>query len=144
MTQVNPEFLPDSLPPSSLVGRGLGGGVHSLSQRAWHTSPELWEKLKPLARQMRCKPTPAEKQLWQKLKNKQLLGLKFRRQHSIDRFIVDFYCNEVRLVVEVDGSIHDYTQEKADPYCCLKTLSARLYHFFRQTPRHLVGQEIIG
>jgi very-short-patch-repair endonuclease len=61
---------------------------------------------------MRHEPTPAEKQLWQKLRNKQILGFKFRRQHSIDRFIVDFYCSEVGLVVEVDGEIHEYTQEE--------------------------------
>jgi very-short-patch-repair endonuclease len=61
---------------------------------------------------MRHEPTPAEKQLWQKLRNKQILGFKFRRQHSIDRFIVDFYCGEVGLVVEVDGAIHDYTHEE--------------------------------
>lgn len=59
---------------------------------------------------MRCEPTPAEKLLWHKLRHKQLLGFKFRRQQTIDRFIVDFYCNEARLVVEVDGEIHDYTQ----------------------------------
>ncbi|MEW6491236.1 MAG: endonuclease domain-containing protein [Cyanobacteriota bacterium] len=100
------------IPPSPSTGRGLGGGVHTLSGHTWQTSPELWEKLKPLARQMRHEPTLAEKQLWQKLRNKQLLGFKFRRQHSIDRFIADFYCAEVGLVVEVDGSIHDYTQEE--------------------------------
>lgn len=96
-------------PPSSLAGRGLGGGVPGQS---WQTPPQLWEKLKPLGRQMRHQPTPAEEKLWQKLRNKQLLGFKFRRQHSIDRFIVDFYCNEAQLVVEVDGEIHDYTQEE--------------------------------
>lgn len=102
----------DSCSPSSLARRGLGDGVDTHAPQSWQTSPELWEKLKPLARQMRHEPTPAEKQLWQKLRNKQILGFKFRRQHSIDRFIVDFYCNEVGLVVEVDGEIHDYTQEE--------------------------------
>mgnify|MGYP001770978009 FL=1 len=101
-------FLPPSHSPSSLAGRGLGGGVH---RRGWQTSSELWEKLKPLARQMRREPTPAEDKLWQKLRHKQILGYKFRRQHTIDRFIVDFYCGEARLVVEVDGEVHDYTQE---------------------------------
>lgn len=84
----------------------------SSSRHAWQTSLELWHKLKPLARQMRRKPTLAEERLWQKLRNKQVLGFKFRRQHSIDRFIVDFYCGEAKLVIEVDGSIHQYTQEQ--------------------------------
>jgi very-short-patch-repair endonuclease len=78
----------------------------------WQCSPELWEQLKPLARQMRTEPTLAEKLLWQRLRNKQLLGFKFRRQQVIDRFIVDFYCHEVKLVIEVDGEIHNYTQAK--------------------------------
>ncbi|WP_083468861.1 endonuclease domain-containing protein [Nostoc piscinale] len=102
-----PKPLTNSNSPSSLAGRGLGGGVPG---QAWQTTPQLWEKLKPLARQMRCEPTPAEKRLWEKLRHKQLLGFKFRRQQTIDRFIVDFYCSEARLVVEVDGEIHDYTQ----------------------------------
>jgi very-short-patch-repair endonuclease len=61
---------------------------------------------------MRREPTPAEQKLWQKLRHKQLLGFKFRRQHVIDRFIVDFYCGEGRLVVEVDGGVHQYTEEE--------------------------------
>ncbi|MGM3305959.1 endonuclease domain-containing protein [Anabaena sp. WFMT] len=85
---------------------GLGKGVPV----PWQSPPELWKQLKPLARQMRTEATLAENLLWQKLKNKQLLGFKFRRQQVIDRFIVDFYCHEVKLVIEVDGEIHNYTQ----------------------------------
>jgi very-short-patch-repair endonuclease len=75
-----------------------------------NTTPELWEKLKPLARQMRHEPTPAENALWAKLRNRRLNDSKFRRQHAVYRFIVDFYCAEARLIIEVDGDIHDYTQ----------------------------------
>jgi len=78
----------------------------------WRTTPELWEKLKPLARQMRKEPTEAECILWQRLRNQQLSGFKFRRQHCIERFIVDFYCAEVGLVLEVDGPIHQYQPEE--------------------------------
>lgn len=80
--------------------------------QVWSTSPELWEKLRPLARQKRKKPTEAENVLWQCLRNRQLWGFKFRRQHSIERFIVDFYCAESGLVLEVDGPIHDYQPEE--------------------------------
>ena len=83
------------------------GGVNR-----WRTPPHLWEKLKPLAREMRRNPTPEEDKLWQRLRKRKVLGFKFRRQHAIDRFIVDFYCSEARLVVEVEGPIHRYTQEK--------------------------------
>lgn len=78
----------------------------------WNTSPELWEKLRPLAKQMRKAPTPAENFLWQRLRGKRFAEHKFRRQHTFDRFIVDFYCHEAQLVIEVDGLIHDYTQEQ--------------------------------
>jgi len=61
---------------------------------------------------MRREPTPAEKHLWKYLRNRQLLGFKFRRQHTIERFVVDFYCHEAQLVIEVDGEIHDYTPEE--------------------------------
>src|SRR4051812_39939218 len=80
-------------------------------QTPWATPPELWEKLKPLAKQMRAEPTLAENHLWRFIR-KQSLGIKFRRQHVFDRFIVDFYAHEVRLVIEVDGAIHEYTQEE--------------------------------
>jgi very-short-patch-repair endonuclease len=56
---------------------------------------------------MRTEATPAEKLVWRLLRNRRLCGLKFRRQITIDRFIVDFYCHELRLIVELDGEIHD-------------------------------------
>jgi very-short-patch-repair endonuclease len=76
------------------------------------TPPELWANLQPLARQKRQNPTLAEQQLWQRLRNRQLAQAKFRRQHTIERFIVDFCCPEHSLVIEVDGPIHDYTVEE--------------------------------
>ena len=48
----------------------------------------------------------AETVLWQKLKNKQRKGFKFRRQYSVNKYIVDFYCPELKLAVEVDGDSH--------------------------------------
>jgi very-short-patch-repair endonuclease len=68
--------------------------------------------LKPLAREMRTVPTAAEDALWQRLRDRRVGGMKFRRQHAIERFIVDFYCSEARLVIEVDGEIHGYTREQ--------------------------------
>ncbi len=76
------------------------------------TTLEIWDKIKPFARQMRHDPTPAENALWQQLRRKNVGEYKFRRQHPIDRFIVDFFCAEARLVIEVDGAVHDYTQEE--------------------------------
>jgi very-short-patch-repair endonuclease len=58
------------------------------------------------AREQRREPSKAEKMLWQELRNAKL-GAKFRRQHPFGRFVLDFYCDEARLVVEVDGPLHD-------------------------------------
>ena len=57
-------------------------------------------------RDLRVKQTEAEKILWQKLRNRQINGFKFFRQCSIGKYIADFYCSELRLVIELDGSQH--------------------------------------
>lgn len=80
--------------PSSLE-EGVGGGGVSI------------ETLKARAREMRNIPTEPENRLWQALKNSQLAGHKFRRQHVIGRRIVDFYCPAAKLALEVDGDTHD-------------------------------------
>jgi len=59
-----------------------------------------------LARKMRVNPTPAEKTLWSELKEKKLDGYKFRNQHPIHRYILDFYCVKKLLAIEIDGDIH--------------------------------------
>jgi very-short-patch-repair endonuclease len=69
------------------------------------------EKLYPRdtfwARTLRRSETQAEVALWALLRNRQLLGQKFRRQHSVGRFFADFYCAAARLAIEADGSSHD-------------------------------------
>ena len=65
-------------------------------------SPEIPRR----ARELRKRMTPCEKILWERLKGKYLLDYKFRRQHPIYKYIVDFYCHQLRLVIEVDGSVH--------------------------------------
>ncbi|MEA5472124.1 endonuclease domain-containing protein [Spirulina sp. 06S082] len=67
------------------------------------TTPEI----ELAARKLRDRLTPAEFYLWQALRNKQLGGLRFRCQHPVGRFILDFYCPSCKLAVEVDGGIHD-------------------------------------
>lgn len=63
-------------------------------------------KLKDRRKKLRNNPTQAEAFLWGYLKNSQLEGRKFRRQSSIKSFIVDFYCPEEKLVIELDGDFH--------------------------------------
>jgi len=64
-------------------------------------------KLYQYGRELRQSSTKAEKILWEYLRNRNLDGLKFRRQHPVDKFIADFYCHEKKLVVELDGAVHD-------------------------------------
>ena len=81
---------------------------------------------------MRKNPTPAEHLLWQRLRHKQVAGLRFRRQHPINRFIVDFYCAEARLVIEVDGSIHaapEQAEYDADRQMFLDQLGLQVLRF---------------
>jgi len=72
--------------------------------------PETLSAAKILRKNM----TLCEKLLWERLNLKQVCGLRFRRQHPIDFFIVDFYCHEARLVIEIDGEIHNQQREYDD------------------------------
>jgi len=67
----------------------------------WRTSSSVQAR----ARQLRQSMTPAERKLWFHLCNGQL-GAHFRRQHPIGQFIVDFYCAQVKLIIEIDGATH--------------------------------------
>jgi very-short-patch-repair endonuclease len=67
------------------------------------TAPAL---VRDRARSLRKSSTPAEHKLWGRLRNRQLHGAKFRRQYQIGQYIVDFFCLEARLVIELDGGWH--------------------------------------
>jgi very-short-patch-repair endonuclease len=64
------------------------------------------------ARRFRQEPTDAEEVLWQMLRDRQLRGIKFRKQTPMGRFILDFYCPAAKLVIELDGAVHDQQQER--------------------------------
>jgi very-short-patch-repair endonuclease len=89
----------------------------ALVRRNWsfrsRVAPEKWR----FARQMRRNPTDPERVLWQELRKQKILGAKFRRQTPILGWIADFYCPEIRLVVEVDGPDHERPhRQRADWY----------------------------
>jgi len=71
-------------------------------------TPEIFLRAAELRRNM----TLAEKILWNELSAKKLSGYTFRRQHPINNFIADFYCHKARLVIEIDGSIHEVRDHK--------------------------------
>ena len=66
-------------------------------------TPDVFKK----AKELRKLETETERILWSKLSKNQIFGLQFRRQHPINRFIADFYCASLKLVIEVDGTIHN-------------------------------------
>jgi len=76
-----------------------------------HIPPEVKRKMIEIAREFRKEPTEGEKILWGALRGKKLDGVKFRRQQPVGYFVVDFYSSIYRLVVEVDGPIHDQQVE---------------------------------
>ena len=98
--------------------------VQTAAPRRW------WKRLKPAAREKRHLPTHAEEVLWERLRNRRLNGAKFRRQDVIESYIVDFFCPEAGLVVEVDGPIHEKTQdEDASRQRHLEGLAIRVIRF---------------
>jgi very-short-patch-repair endonuclease len=67
---------------------------------------------KTFSRQLRSELTEAETHLWQRLRARQIYGKKFRRQHPVGKYILDFACIEARLVIEVDGGQHNELQNQ--------------------------------
>ncbi|MCH2200290.1 MAG: endonuclease domain-containing protein [Flavobacteriales bacterium] len=67
--------------------------------------------LKTRRRELRRSATPAEVELWKYLRRRQVMGLRFRRQHSMGPYIMDFYCPEAKLCIELDGPYHDHPEQ---------------------------------
>jgi len=82
-------------------------------------------ELRTFRKELRERLTPAEAALWNMLKNSQLEGRKFRRQHSVDFYILDFYCPMERLAVELDGQVH--MSGKAQQYDYERSLFLEFY-----------------
>ena len=97
-----------------------------------YTDRAVYRDIKERARHMRKHPTFAEAILWQRLRHKRVNGFRFRRQHPIGRFIVDFYCAESRLVIEVDGASHSQpgqAEYDQDRQCFLEQMGLKLLRF---------------
>jgi very-short-patch-repair endonuclease len=67
----------------------------------------------PAARRLRRPLTNAEALVWERVRDRKFRGLKFRRQHPIGTYVVDFFCDELRLVLEVDGGVHLEPEQRA-------------------------------
>ena len=92
-----------------------------------------------LARQFRKRATPAEKLLWEKLRNRQLSGFKFVRQIRKGRYIVDFCCRERKLIVEVEGGIHEQPEQKEYDATRFEELNVRGFRVLRVSNQEVLG-----
>ena len=84
---------------------------------------------KEFSKELRKEQTEAERKVWEVLRNRKFLGLKFRRQYVIKGFVVDFYCDKKDLVIEVDGKVHE-DQKEYDNYRQAQ-IELRVKHFIR-------------
>jgi len=92
-------------PPAPLPG---GEGRHGLHYRGGDDFAGLLETV----RDLRKAQTPAEDVFWELVRDRRLLGLKFRRQHQVGDYIADFYCHGHRMIIELDGSVHSARRKK--------------------------------
>lgn len=113
-------FVPSPPSPfSHTAGEGGRIAAPDLSSRAagegGYELPKASQELIARARQLRREATTAESLLWELLRDRRLLGRKFRRQHPIGQFIADFFCDDARLIIEIDGAVHrEPTQQERD------------------------------
>jgi very-short-patch-repair endonuclease len=93
-------------------------------------SRERWDGLRQRAREMRQNPPPAEEAMWSLLRDRRLSGFKFRRQHHLRGYLVDLSCFARRLVIELDGPIHDMQREAdAERQVVIESFGYRVLRF---------------
>ena len=132
--------------PSPREGKGtrIAGGMGLYNQDNpifFSVSREIRDLLIEQAREMRKHPTNSEASLWGELRNRKLAGYRFRRQHPIGSFIVDFSCPMRKLVIEIDGPIHK--KQKAYDDTREDYLHAMGYTVLRFTNQQ-VGDDLSG
>ena len=113
------------------VRRGWGEGGDQQNHLRINPAAQLPEDLKKYAREMRTSATDAEALMWSLVRGRRLLGLKFRRQHAVGRYILDFYCDELQLAVELDGGQHqDHANYDAERTERLEKQGIRVLRFW--------------
>ena len=104
-----------------------------------NADPMLYGLLKEFVKQSRSTPTDEENALWQMLRGKKLEGYKFRRQHIIGSYIADFICLKAKLIIEVDGLIHQLPANKANDEERTKWLKEKGFEVIRFTNEEVIG-----
>jgi len=90
-------------------------------------------------RKLRQNQTQAEELVWKFLRNRQMLGYKFKRQYSVDQYVIDFYCSEIKLAVELDGASHNSPTRKEYDIKRQKKIEAYGIKFERISDDELFG-----
>ena len=90
-------------------------------------------------RKLRKSQTYAERIMWIHLRNRQTLGYKFRRQYSVDQYVLDFYCPELKLAIELDGEVHDLEDQKEYDIVRQKYIEEFGISFLRFTNEEFLG-----
>ena len=137
-----PGICPHPLTPSPTRGEGeqcVQGKVGEQYDK-WEISETLRQRMLEVARNLRREQTTTEAILWQHLKSKKR-GYKVRRQQPIGAFVVDFYISQSRLIIEIDGSIHDEQQEQdRERQLLLEKLGLRFLRFSTTQIEHNLSQ----
>ena len=115
------------------------------SERFQYSNPDVYSILKVNAVENRKTMTDSENVLWNKIRNNQL-GIKFRRQHAIGDYIVDFISIENHLIIEVDGKYHEEKQQQKEDIIRSEDLKAKGYHILRFTNEEVLNntEEVIN
>lgn len=117
-----------SVSPPPPQGEGLGEGA--ALEQSTAIRQRVTDQTRRRAVELRNKSTGPEQVLWQSLRARQLADLKFRRQHPIEPFIVDFFCADAKLIIELDGESHEGTQKyDADREQQLASMGYRILRF---------------
>ena len=116
-------------PQTTQINEGTAKGEKEFGYR-W-ADPQYYSLLKEYALQHRAKATKAEEKLWELLKSKQLEGYKFRRQHIIDKYITDIVCLDKRLIIEIDGLVHQLPENIESDKIRTKSLEERGFNVIR-------------
>ena len=121
------------LTPPSPLSRPGEGGVDPTGEFDAHPGV-TWRatsEKRDLARKFRRSPTEAERDAWELMRDRRLQGLKFRRQQVLEGYVADFYCAELRLVVEIDGGVHASDEVRAADEARTRDLEAAGYRVLR-------------
>ena len=116
-------------PPAPSPATGEGG--------RWHADNV------PAARRLRSESTPTETILWSLLRDRRCLGIKFRRQHPVGALVLDFYPEELKVAIEVDGGVHDSPGQHALDEARQQLLEDLAIRFIR-VPAHLLNNDRIA